>query len=146
MKTLLFCFLPAIFMIPANKQIVYNNPVASHISSRVINKEAVTLNFQEKQEPGKMRSVVFKSQEYCRIELPDFEFDVHFTLVSATVYFSGANFRTVEKGTIKSNSLKPIKEFMDRCVPGTMIIFDDVKVLGPDKKVRTIPGLSLLLF
>lgn len=94
-----------------------------------------------------MRSIVFKSQEYCRAEMPkDFEFDVQFKVVSAKVYFSGANFRGVETGTITSNKLAPVKHLMDRCIPGSMVVFDDVKVMGPDKKVRTIPGLSLLLY
>jgi hypothetical protein len=146
MKTLLLCFLPAIFMIPANKQFTeVDNPSVSYKSSPVVD-ETVTLNLQNKQEPGKMRSIVFKSQEYCRAELPDFEFNVQFKVVSATVYFSGTNFRGVEKGTINSNKLRPLKDLMDRCAPGTMVVFDDVKVLGPDKKIRTIPGLSLLLF
>lgn len=148
MKTLLLCFLPAIFMIPGNKQVTsVTNPVISCNSSPAIFKEAVTLNFQDKQEPWKMRSIVFKSQEYCRAEMPkDFEFDVQFKVVSATVYFSGANFRGVETGTITSNKLAPVKHLMDRCIPGSMVVFDDVKVMGPDKKVRTIPGLSLLLY
>lgn len=137
MKFLLFIFLPAIFMTPANKESV-------SISS--LKKELVTLNFQDNQEPGNMRCVVFKAQEYCRAEMPpDFEFDFQFKVVSATVYFSGGNFRNVEKAFIKSNSLKPVKKFMDLCVPGTRVVFDDVKVEGPDKLVRQIPGLSLLL-
>lgn len=138
MKTLLYCFLPAIFMMPGNSLVINAPAVAG---------KTITLNAQGQQEPGKMRSIVFKSQDYCRAEMPpDFEFDVQFKVVSATVYFSGANFPNVEKGTISSNQLKPIKPLMERCIPGTMVVFDDVKVIGPDKKIRTIPGLSLLLY
>ncbi len=99
------------------------------------------------QEPGneKMMAVAFRAQSFCRAELKDFEFDATFTVVSATVYFSGANFRSTEKGSISSNSLKPIKHLMDRCVPGSIVIFDNVKVIGPDKQIRPIAGLSLLL-
>ena len=45
---------------------------------------------------GKVRmpSVEFKSQQYCRAELENFDFDLRFNIVSATVYFSGANFPT----------------------------------------------------
>ena len=95
---------------------------------------------------GKMRSVVFKSQEYCRVELKDFEFDIHFSVVSATVYFTGANFKGVEKGFIVSNSLKPIKNLIDRCQPGSIVVFDDVKVKGPDNEIRTIDGVTYQLF
>jgi hypothetical protein len=55
------------------------------------------------------------------------------------------NFRNAEKGFITSNSLKPIKNLMDRCVPGTIVIFDNVKVIGPDNEVRTIQGTSFYL-
>ena len=98
-------------------------------------------------EPGaeKMTAVAFRSQDFCRVELKDFEFDVNFELVSATVYFSGTNFRTVETGIINSKNLKPIKKYMDRCAPGSIVIFDNVKVIGPDKMVRTILGTTIML-
>lgn len=95
---------------------------------------------------GRMSAAVFKSQEYCRAELKDFEYDAHFSIVSATVYFSGANFRIPEKGTITSSSLKPVSNLIARCVPGSIVIFDEVKVIGPDKQVRTIPGMSVILY
>lgn len=95
---------------------------------------------------GRMRAVVFKNQEYCRAELKDFEFDIRFIIVSATVYFSGANFSGVEKGLITSSSLKPVKKLMERCLPGSIVTFDDVKVKGPDNRVRTIDGVTYRLF
>jgi len=52
------------------------------------------------QEPGneKMLAVVFKAQDFGRTELKDFEWEVKFNIVSATVYFSGTNFKNIEKG------------------------------------------------
>lgn len=100
---------------------------------------------QPEPESEKMLAVTFRSQNDCRVELKDFEFDVEFNLVSATVYFSGTNFRGVETGYITSKSLKPIKSLMARCAPGTMVIFDNVKVIGPDNKIRTIQGTSYML-
>jgi hypothetical protein len=99
-----------------------------------------------KQGIGKMRSIVFKSQEYCRAELKDFDFDVHFSIVSATVYFTGTNFTGVEKGFIVSSSLKPIRNLMDRCQPGSIVVFDDVKVKGPANEIRTIDGVTYQLY
>lgn len=96
-------------------------------------------------ENEKMLAVIFRRQDVCRAELKDFEFDVKYNVVSATVYFSGTNFRGVETGFINSNSLKPISNLMARCSPGTMIIFDNVKVIGPDKLIRPIQGASYLL-
>ena len=92
-----------------------------------------------------MPAVIFRSQDVCRAELKDFEFDIHYQVVSATIYFSGTNFRNVETGYITSNSLKSIRSLMARCAPGTMVVFDRVKVIGPDKEVRTIQGTSYLL-
>lgn len=147
MKTLLLCFLPVICMIPGNEQInAVDSTVISNLNPPVNNKAVLTMNFQDRKEPANMLSVVFKSQEYCRVELPDFEFDVQFKVVSATVYFSGQNFRNVEKGIITGSSLKSVKALMDRCAPGSRVVFDDVKVIGPDKMIRVIPGLSLLLY
>ena len=98
------------------------------------------------QEKTKMPAAVFKAQDYCRIEMKDFDFDVQFKVVSATVYFTGTNFKNVEKGSINSTSLKPIKDQMQRCAPGSIVIFDEVKVLGPDNAIRPINGISLLLY
>lgn len=95
---------------------------------------------------GKMRSIVFKSQDYCRVELKDFDFDVKFSVVSATVYFTGANFKGIEKGFITSNSLRPVRSLMDRCQPGSIVIFDDVKVKGPGDEIRPIDGVTYKLY
>ncbi len=95
---------------------------------------------------GKISSAVFKSQDYCRAELKDFEFDAQFAIQSATVYFTGANFKNVETGSINSSSLKPIKSLMNRCQPGTIVIFDNIKVKGPDNIIRTIGGVTYRLF
>ncbi len=96
-------------------------------------------------ENEQMLAVTFRSQDVCRVELKDFVFDVQFNIVSATVYFSGTNFRNVESGYITSSSLKPIRSLMARCAPGTMVVFDRVKVKGPDNEVRTIQGTSYML-
>ncbi len=93
-----------------------------------------------------MRSIVFKSQDYCRVELKDFDFDVKFSVVSATVYFTGANFKGIEKGFITSNSLRPVRSLMDRCQPGSIVIFDDVKVKGPGDEIRPIDGVTYKLY
>jgi hypothetical protein len=118
----------------------------SHLKSFTGNKsEVLNLFSQPSPENEKMLAVVFKAQDACRAELKDFEFDVQFTVVSATVYFSGPGFRNVETGFIKSNSLQPIRKMMDRCLPGTLVVFDNVKVVGPDKEIRPIQGNSYLL-
>jgi len=107
--------------------------------------ESYNAGTQPEPESEKMLAATFRSQNDCRVELKDFVFDVQFNIVSATVYFSGTNFKNVEIGYINNKSLKPIKNLMARCAPGTMVIFDNVKVIGPDNLVRTIQGTSYML-
>ncbi len=96
---------------------------------------------------GKARvpAVEFKNQDFCRAELENFDFDLKFTIVSATVYFSGANFSNVATATISGNSLAPIKALMAKCGPGSSITFVNVKVQGPDG-VRSIDERSITLY
>jgi hypothetical protein len=94
----------------------------------------------------RMSATAFKAQEYCRVELKDFIYDVQFKLVSATVYFANGPFKNTETREIKGFSLKPIKDLMDRCTPGTVVTFDNVKVIGPDNMVRVIDGKTIVLF
>ena len=144
MKLLLLPLVSGIFMMPADHPVTVDLPAKAHTCT--LNHTPCGLNFQDEAGSGKKRCVEFKAQEFCRAEVPDFDFDAPFTIVSATAYFSGANFTSVEKGYIKSASLKPIKSLMDRCLPGTRVTFDDIKVKGPDNIVRTIQGVSWLLY
>ena len=144
---ILFSFL-GMGILPVNSQLasVGNNVnIPGNASFADDDKEGFNICSQPSPENEKMQAVVFRNQDACRAELKDFDFDVKYSVVSATVYFSGTNFKNVETGTIKSNSLKPIRSLMDRCAPGSLVIFDNVKVVGPDKEIRTIPGASYLL-
>jgi gliding motility-associated protein GldM len=96
---------------------------------------------------GKVRmpSVSFKGQQFCRAELENFDFDTKYSIVSATVYFSGANFPNVQQSSINGNSLAPLASFIQRCGPGSVVTFDNVKVTGPDGQ-RVIEGKSIALY
>src|SRR6478735_6973059 len=112
MKYSLFPLLSGICFLPVNTKIPkIEKPMISHHYLRPAEKENEGLKINQQDEKGqaRMRSIVFKNQQYCRAELEDFEFDFHYTVISATVYFTGKNFSTVEKATITSNSLKPLK-------------------------------------
>jgi gliding motility-associated protein GldM len=89
--------------------------------------------------------VEFKNQQYCRAELENFDFDLKFSVVSATVYFNGAGFNGVQQGTISGGDLGPIKALMAKCLPGSSVTFDNVKVSGPDG-TRTIDGATVQLY
>ncbi len=146
MKHVLLFSALTIAILPVTSQLgfIKNSVIATDHVSTVDKQEGISITSQE---PGneKMLAVVFRTQEFCRTELKDFEWDIEFNIVSATVYFSGTNFRNVESGTINSKSLKPLRKLMDRCAPGSIVIFDKVKVVGPDKVIREIPGMSLML-
>jgi gliding motility-associated protein GldM len=93
----------------------------------------------------RMQSVVFKQQGFCRAELENFDFDLKFNVVAATVYFSGANFPSVIRKEITSNSLAGLTAEMAKAGPGSVISFDNIRVSGPDG-TRTIDGKSIALY
>ncbi|HMX80028.1 MAG TPA: GldM family protein, partial [Ferruginibacter sp.] len=93
----------------------------------------------------RMPSVEFKNQQSCRAELEKFDFDTRFSVVSATVYFSGANFPNVATASITSNSLASLSSFLTRCGPGSVVTFDNIRVTGPGG-ARTIEGRSFALY
>jgi gliding motility-associated protein GldM len=98
---------------------------------------------------GRMPSNAFKAQDFIRAELLNFDFAARFNVTGATVYFSGAGFAnsgSVQTGAITSGSLAPIKSKMDLCKPGSTVTFDDLKVVGPDGRSRTIPPVSFVLY
>jgi hypothetical protein len=95
---------------------------------------------------GRIQSVMFKNQQFVRADLENFDFEARFSVVSATVYFSGTNFPSVQTSSISGGNMGGLSAQLSRCVPGTSVIFDNVKVQGPDGVVRTIqnaPGFSL---
>jgi len=95
---------------------------------------------------ARMPSVDFKNQQFCRADMgPDFIYDVRYSVVSATVYFSGANFANVVTASITGNSLAGLATYIQRCGPGSVVSFDNIKVSGPDG-VRIIEPKSFALF
>ncbi|NOU38633.1 MAG: gliding motility protein GldM [Ferruginibacter sp.] len=94
---------------------------------------------------GRMATVEFKGQQFCRADLLGFDFDLRYTVVSATVYFFGAGFPSAATGSITSNSLGSISSLMQRCMPGSSIAFTNIKVSGPDG-TRSIDDAVIQLY
>ncbi len=96
---------------------------------------------------GKARvpAVEFKNQQYCRADLLNFDFDLRYTVVSATVYFGGAGFPNSAIGTISGGSLAGVSALMAKCGPGSNIAFTNIKVQGPDG-VRAIDEAAISLY
>ena len=97
-------------------------------------------------EGGRIQSVVFKNQQYARAELKGFDFEYRYNVVSATVYFSGANFPSTVQATISGGSLAGIQQYLSKCIPGTSVNFDNVRVQGPGGPVKSIPGPGFILY
>ncbi|MEO8769514.1 MAG: N-acetylmuramoyl-L-alanine amidase [Ferruginibacter sp.] len=69
-----------------------------------------------------------------------------FTFISATVYFSGKGFedKLVITGIIKD--LSSLQEYMEKCVPGTVVTFDDIKIQTEKGNILFIESKSYQLF
>ncbi len=143
MKILLLSVVASIGLLPFGS---FDERPASESKKETCRSISPDVVLQDSDGSGRMSSIVFKMQDYCRAEIKDFEFDVRFEVVSATVFFTGENFRTMKRGYITSSSLKPIKELMLLCQPGSIVTFDQIKVKGPDNLVRTLPGVSYILY
>lgn len=93
----------------------------------------------------RMTAVEFKNQQYCRADLEAFDFDLKFSIVSATVFFGGANFSSPVGSSITGNSLASIASLIQRCGPGSSINFGSIKVSGPDG-IRSIDDVTFQLY
>jgi gliding motility-associated protein GldM len=94
---------------------------------------------------GRMPVVEFRGQQNCRAELIGFDFDLRFTIVSATVYFGGAGFPSVAIGQLNSNSLASVASYVARCVPGSSVSFTNIKASGPDG-TRPLDDVTIQLY
>ena len=97
-------------------------------------------------EGGRIQSVIFKNQQYARAELKGFDFEYRYSIVSATVYFSGANFPSTQSASISGGSLAGLQSQLAKCIPGTSVNFDNVRVQGPGGPVISIPGPGFILY
>ncbi|MBU3714482.1 MAG: hypothetical protein FGM46_05980 [Ferruginibacter sp.] len=98
----------------------------------------------------RMVTAEFINQNYCGVDLESFMFDYQFKVISAAVYFvypakEGENIQPPVYCTLKDNSLAPAKAYMEKCVPGTTVTFDEVKVMGPEGP-RIIDGYTITLY
>lgn len=90
-----------------------------------------------------MEAALFRNQRFCRAESEGT--GIQFKVAGARVYFSGAGFSKTVAANLKGNDLSSLKSYMDRCVKGTRVLFDEVKVEGPDG-LKVIQGLEMLLY
>ncbi len=65
---------------------------------------------------------------------------------SAIVYFSGAGFPIIQTAYLKGNDLNRFREYLDRCVAGSVVTFDMVEVKGDNGRKATIDGFSIAVY
>ena len=98
---------------------------------------------------GRMPANVFKAQQGVRADLKDFVFEgVNFTVTSFTFYATGAGFQEspgVRPG-IQGNSFGPVQDLINRCRPGTTVVLDEIKAVGPGGNTRKLPTIAFNLY
>jgi hypothetical protein len=98
---------------------------------------------------GRMPANVFKAQQGIRADLKDFVFEgVTFSVVSYTFYATGAGFQEspgVRPG-IGGNSFAPVQDLINRCRPGTTVVLDEIKAVGPGGNTRKLPTIAFNLY
>ncbi|MBP6686558.1 MAG: gliding motility protein GldM [Lacibacter sp.] len=97
---------------------------------------------------GRIQANVFKAQRGIRAELENFVFEgVSFTVTGYTFYATGAGFPDagVRPG-IRSNTFDAVQDLMNRCKPGTTVVLDEIKAVGPGGNTRTLPTMAFNLY
>lgn len=89
--------------------------------------------------PGRIAADSFKKQN--QIKLP-----VGYSLKKAVIFFAGANFQTVETLNMYTTDLLPIKNAIDKCVPGTVVYVDKILVTDTNKQVAFLTSAGFVLY
>lgn len=99
-----------------------------------------TISFRDQSGRGSIPASSFKTLEFCTAEASGY------SILSATVYFYGKGFHAVAKGMLTGSSLQPIEGLMKQCKAGSVVTFDEIKILGPDKQIQNVEDVSYLLY
>ncbi len=89
--------------------------------------------------------IEFRTFRFCDAVLKKFDFDVHFKVLSADVYFWGIGFENARTAKLMGNDLTTIADLMNQCKPGSVVTFDNIHVEGPDG-IRVIDSKSYALY
>jgi hypothetical protein len=100
---------------------------------------------------GRIAANFFKAQKSLYADLENFVFEgVEFEVVGYTFYATDSaafkEFPAVRVVTNAGGSFEPIKELIAKCSPGTIVVFDEIKVIGSDKLTRKIPTIAFNLY
>ncbi|MFN9710588.1 MAG: GldM family protein, partial [Bacteroidota bacterium] len=98
---------------------------------------------------GRIPANVFKAQLGIRADLKDFVFEgVRYDVVSYTFYATGAGFQEAPgvKPGVRGYSFEPVQDLINRCRPGTTVVLDEIKAVGPDGTTRKLPTIAFNLY
>ncbi|ULQ56315.1 gliding motility protein GldM [Flavihumibacter rivuli] len=95
------------------------------------------------QKGGSISAAQFKAQGGLIAKLMDSEFDAPFQIVSYTLGANGGAFQTYQQAANEGPrwSGGNASSIVTRATPGTTVYFDQIRVKGPDGKVRELPGI-----
>ncbi len=78
--------------------------------------------------------------------LKDFDFEARFNVLSYDFYLTSGGELLPARGNPGPMYSTAVTNLIDRAKPNDMMVFDNVKVRGPDGKTRKIPGMSFQIF
>jgi gliding motility-associated protein GldM len=91
---------------------------------------------------GSISSALFKAQGGMFARLLESEFDVKFEVVSYQLGANGGAFGTYQFAANEGPRWTgKAADIVTRATPGSSIFFDQIRVKGPDGKVRELPGI-----
>ena len=91
---------------------------------------------------GSVQRATAAAQQGVYAVLPDFDFDLNYTVTGFTVLYSD-NRGDFEETSTGSNLTSKQKELISRLTRGKNLIIKDIKALGPDGKVRELSPVIL---
>jgi hypothetical protein len=94
---------------------------------------------------SRMPCVEFFSQNYCRADFEDFDYGFRYYPVSFKITFKGTGFKKPKTVQVNGYELSAIKNLMNKCVSGTIVLIEDIMVSGPDG-TRKISNVKYELF
>lgn len=78
--------------------------------------------------------------------LKDFDFEARFNVISYDFYLTSGGELLPARGNSGPMYSGAVSNLIDRAKPNDLIVFDNIKVQGPDGKTRKIPGMSFQIF
>ena len=91
---------------------------------------------------GSMSASSFKAMGGLMAKLTDSEFDAKFEVVGYTLGANGGAFQTYQQSANQGPRWAGgAQQIISRAAPGTTVYFDQIRVKGPDGRVRELPGI-----